>query len=51
MAKTALKKKQDEITQKDLKEAILQEIEELVKEERLKIIHRAKQRLAGKFGK
>ncbi len=44
-------KKLKEFSQKDLKEAILRETEELVKEERLKIIHRAKQRLAGKFGK
>lgn len=48
MSKTEKKKP---FTQKDLKEAIVLEIEYLIKEEKEKIIHRAKQRLAEKFGK
>ena len=45
------KTKRKEITQKDLTKAIEAETIELIREERDKIIHRAKQRLAAKFGK
>lgn len=40
-----------DITNKDLQEAIAAESEELLREEKDKIIHRAKQRLMKKFGK
>lgn len=45
------KTKKKEITQKDLAEAVEAETAELIREEREKILHRAKQRLAAKFGK
>lgn len=45
------KTKKRKITQKDLNEAIQAETVELIREEREKILHRAKQRLAEQFGK
>lgn len=49
--KVTAKDKPKGVTNKDLEEAIALEVADLLKEERLKILDRAKKRLAEKFGR